>query len=222
MKPMLVVFEGADAVGKNTMSTRFHTWLGDNTSYGAFKFSFPDYSTETGKAILRHLKKDIMVLEGPYDKRDWSEPAPEDALMFQSLMIANHLEKQKLIRSHLDAGFHVVVDRYWYSGYAYGTSDGLSDQWLLDVCDVFRKPDFNILLDLPPEIAAQRRPQFRDRYEVDREKQKFVRHRYLDLWLATADPMAWPIINASASQDEVFNNITDRFLALVKSKEILP
>lgn len=220
MKPMLIVFEGADAVGKNTMSTRFHTWLGqrDDQVSLPIKFSFPDYNTTTGKAILRHLKREISVTEKFLPSAPILAPAPEDALMFQALMISNHLEKAKLIRSYLNDGFSVVCDRYWYSGYAYGTADGLSDQWLLDVCDVFLKPDLNILLDLPPEIAAQRREKPRDRYEEDREKQKWVRHRYLDLWLSADNLLAWPIIKASESQDEVFSKITDSFEALLKSK----
>jgi len=221
---MFIVFEGADAVGKNEMSTRFRDWLIANGS-SAVRISFPDYESVTGKAILRHLKGKIQVRKAADDKHAigyWDQAKEDDALMFQSLMLADKCAKAKFIFEYLGKGINVVCDRYWQSAYAYGGSDGLDDQWLLDIHDLLPKADVNFLLDLPPEIAAERRPQFRDRYETDREKQKFVRHRYLDLWLSTSasGPLGWPVIDASKSRDEVFDTLKARYNAYVAATDI--
>ena len=46
--------------------------------------------------------------------------------------------------------------------------------------------DLNIFIDVPEEEALRRRPEMRDRFEKDREKQKVVRANYETLWETNA------------------------------------
>ena len=86
------------------------------------------------------------------------------------------------IRHHLDRGTVVVCDRWWQSAYAFGASDGLDPDWLVRVHASLPSAWLNVFIDVPPEEALRRRPEARDRYERDREKQKIVRANYESLW----------------------------------------
>jgi thymidylate kinase len=216
--PRLIVFEGADAVGKCEMSTRLVEEINKMPGRKAKRISFPRYETTVGKAILRHLKRDIAVLEGPSMTRVYDK-APEDALVFQCMMIADKYEAAMQIKQAMVAdGYDVVCDRWWQSAYAFGTSDGLDKQWLLDVHALLPQGDLNILLDVSAEESARRRPAFRDRYEVDREAQERIRGIYRDLWTEqakgrTPDDVTWTMIDAGQTRDEVFKQIMDAYLS---------
>lgn len=199
---MLVVFEGPDAVGKNEMSTRLTEEINLKLGRSATRISFPRYETLIGKAILRHLKNEISL-------REPEEPftrATEDALAFQCMMVADKYHAASEISKLLGRGVDVVCDRYWQSAYAFGGSDGLDEQWLLDIHDMMPRPDLNILLTLSPEEALKRRPKLRDRYEMDRRTQVKVRLNYEALWKKNP-PESWRVVDAGRTKDEVFAEV---------------
>ena len=99
-----VVIEGLDASGKQTHSKLLAEML------GAKRFSFPNYESVTGKAILGHLKKEWCAA----NIKDATKPNELDALVFQALQTANRLEVQPVIEMALRVG-PVVFDRYWQS-----------------------------------------------------------------------------------------------------------
>jgi thymidylate kinase len=220
--PRLIVFEGADAVGKFEMSTRLVDEINKMPGRKAKRFGFPRYETPVGKAILRHLKKEVSLTEKvkiPMGALadDFFTTAPEDALVFQCMMIADKCEAAMQIKQAMVAdGYDVICDRWWQSAYAFGTSDGLDKQWLLDVHEMLPQGDINILLDVSAEVSASRRPAFRDRYETDRPAQERIRGIYRDLWTEkakgrTPDDMTWTVIDAGQTRDEVFKQILDAY-----------
>lgn len=173
----IYVIEGGDAAGKFTQSTLLAKALGGT------RFAFPNYESETGKAILGHLKKEWVAasttIHPPYDEILADD---NDALVFQCLQTANRLERLPEIRDALARG-PVVFDRYWQSAYVYGSLDGLDKDWLRRVQEApMPKPTWSVLIDMPVEESWNRRPERRDRYEVDREFAERVRMRYLELW----------------------------------------
>lgn len=159
---MLIVIEGPDAVGKNEMSNRLTETIATTKGRSATRISFPRYGTTLGKAILRHLKSEISMHVRSTTMPCGHNLAPEDALAFQCMMVADKYHAASEISRFLRSGVDVVCDRYWQSAYAFGGSDGLDEQWLLDVHEMMPKPDVNILLSLSPEEALARRPQMRD------------------------------------------------------------
>jgi len=171
---MLIVIEGGDAAGKMTQSTRLAECLKGQ------RFAFPNYDSPTGRLILGHLKKDWAC------RAVAGEPIEGDNLVFQCLQTVNRLEVVSRIKKALDAG-PVVCDRYWQSAVIYGTLDGLDSDWLSAVQrDPMPEADINILIDLPIEEGFKRRPERRDRYEVNREFMERVRAEYLRLWAPNA------------------------------------
>ena len=211
---MFLVIEGNDAAGKATQSGLLAKRL-MRCGYEVGQFSFPQYSTPVGAAILRHLKGLIYLT----DERPGVEllhalgHAPEDSMAFQGLMLLDKCEAAPLIRDHLAVGNFVVSDRWWLSALAYGVADGLKADWLRRIHSILPQGDLNIFLDLEPEIALQRRPKLRDRYELDREKQVLVRKNYHEIWDAGDDPLKWVKVDASPPEDVVHESIWQAALA---------
>lgn len=178
----VICIEGGDAAGKATQSKI----LAD--SLGAKLFSFPDYTTPAGKAILGHLTEKWTVSE------PWSDASKEqvlasaelaavDALALQSLMLTNRMERSAEMLAAKREG-HVVLDRYIPSTLVYGGYDGLDVAWLERVnAQLPVQPDLYILLDAPVEEGMRRRPERRDRYERDRKRMEHVREAYCALFM---------------------------------------
>jgi len=203
-----IVIEGGDGAGKATQAQRLQIRLIEDGRYPSevctpMGLSFPRYATPIGRVIARHLRGEIMVSGTSLHIR-----AIEDALVFQCLMLADKIEAGHLILQHLASGCDVVADRWWPSAYAYGGSDGLSDEWLIAVHQLLPVPDRYVLLDLNPELAIERVVKRAaatgrqvDRYETV-ERQTRVRARYLDLVLADRE-QRWRVVDASRTEDEV-------------------
>lgn len=199
---MFIVVEGADAVGKNTLTGSLVKWF-ENDGRQAVKISFPRYETPVGKIIRAHLMNMVsLTASSASDHSKEPDMVASNDLMFQCLMLADKVDAASAIQKDLADGKIVIADRYWQSAYVYGCADGLSKDWLLRTHELLPKADVNILLDLAPEEAAARRPQYRDRYERDREKMAAVRQGYIELWDRHLD---WDHIDASLPPEMVLN-----------------
>lgn len=217
---MIIAIEGGDACGKATQSKilaeRLH----------AQRFAFPDYETSAGKLILGNLKSewDVGVRIGnlrypstsdgdePFS-REQQEAKHTNALVLQSLMLTNRMEKGAELAAAQRAG-HIVLDRYDASAIVYGTLDGLDPEWLRATnAQLHVRPDLYILLDAPVDEGFRRRPERRDRYEKDREYLERVRVAYLRLFAERQDEGArewhlrkmphWRVVEATGTVDEV-------------------
>ncbi len=214
-----VAFEGCDAVGKATQSERLLQRLCAQAEAEKQPlprlFSFPRYDTLVGQAIRRHLRREIYMAATPCPD---SPSRCDDALAFECLALANKIEASVEIRSALATSQSVIADRWWPSAFAYGgsdgSSDGISDEWLLGIYAgaCLPEPDLYFLLDLPAELAfkraVRRAVEMRralDRYETLR-KQKHVRDRYL----ALAERFGWTVIDGSRSPDEIEEDVFAR------------
>lgn len=213
---MLIVLEGCDAVGKQTQSNRLAARL---RAHGRATevISFPRYDTPLGQAIKRHLMNEIGVHERPSDAIMENHPsglrgvdctrAPEDPLIFQCMMLADKQEAAAGMDRFMYKGGVVVCDRWVASSYAYGGSDDLSHQWLVNIQARLPQADLSILLELSEEETKRRRPALRDRYEKDREKQAKVRERYAALWDGELLPGKLVRVDAHGSPEEVHERI---------------
>ena len=84
--------------------------------------------------------------------------------VMQLLYVANRYEWKPQIEHELARGTVLICDRYLASSIVYGEAFGLDPQWLLDI---------------PPEISAQRKTADRDKYERDLDLLGRVRASYL-------------------------------------------
>lgn len=208
---MVVVIEGMDAAGKQTHSKLLAEGM------RGMRFAFPNYDSPTGAIILSHLKKEWSCVG---DEREKHRDPPRlvdikdvDARVFQSLQTVNRVEKLPEIKACIARGQHVVFDRYWQSAYVYGSLDGLDEAWLRLVQEKPMPPaDVNILIDVPVEEGFKRRPERRDRYEIDRPFLERVRTSYISLWTASSSmglDGSWYIVGGLGGISEVHARIRE-------------
>ena len=171
---MLICFEGIDGSGKSTIAEEVAQRIDANV------LTFPRYDSPTGILIKDYLR-------GAWDSAD-SGLRVDAARTFQSLNIANRMEVMpQLYSARGHARTHLVVVRYWQSGWVYGQMDGLEPQWLLDVNGCMAMPDISFLVDVASATALKRQ-QERDpnakpeRYEGTLGKLETAKQLYAQLW----------------------------------------
>ena len=175
-----VVFEGIDASGKSTQARRVAQARGA-------RFTFEPGDTPLGADLRRWL----------LDASAPMSPVTESLLM---LADRSH-HAATVIEPELAAGRPVVSDRYWASSIAYQGYGGGVDLALLHAATELAigdcRPDVTVLLDVPVEVADERRLRdHRDRFEsADVAFHERVRAGYLEL--AAADPAHWRVVNGA-------------------------
>lgn len=174
----LVCIEGIDGSGKSTQARILHAALP-----GSVLIKFPDYETPLGQRILDMLRS----------------PSP-DPMDLQCKMTVNRLERALDIRGALDKGRVVILDRYWPSGVAYGSADGLDVAWLQTIHATLPLPDVGVLLWMDPAAIAARRPDRADAYEADDGRLARAASGYRDLWRSMSEVPGWVTIDADAPQ----------------------
>jgi dTMP kinase len=150
--------------------------------------SFPDYATPIGQEIGRALQ----------GEREYG------ADVMQLLYVANRYEWKARILTERDAGAVVVCDRYLASSVAYGEAQGLDPAWLHDMQKHLPQPDLTFLLDIAPEVSAQRKTVDRDKYERDLQLLARVRASYL----RQAAASGWLRLDAGRDRDAVATDVT--------------
>lgn len=181
---MLISIEGTDGAGKATQ-TKLLAERVRAAGREAVVLSFPRYDTPVGAAIKRLLAGGKMM-----QMRDTEGGGlgclglsdEDEALILQALMLTDKADAITEIVDHLNDGTVVICDRWIESALCYGPADGLDADWLERIHFPMLSADLSIFLDVPPEEALRRRPEARDRFERDREKQARVHANYVALW----------------------------------------
>ena len=189
-----LVLEGIDGCGKSTQAARLAEQLGA-------VLTFEMGATTLGRAVRK------LVLGAATHPSDMAE-----ALLIAADR-AQHMAE--VVEPALAAGRHVVSDRHAASTIAYqGWGRGLPLEdlvILIELATAGRRADLTILLDLPVELAEQRRRGDADRMEQN-ELAFFERVRAGYLAQAAAEPESWVVIDAQASLEQVSASI-DRAVA---------
>lgn len=188
---MFFSFDGIDGSGKSTQIDRFVGWLGEQ-GHDVVVCRDPG-STPLGEAL-----RDILL-----NRLDMAFCARAEMNVY---MAARAQLVDEVIRPALEAGRMVVSDRYLLANVVYqGHAGGLdpAEVWRIGrftVGDLL--PDLNIVLDLTPEVAAQRLGHEPGR-ELDRMERRDAafRQRLRDGFLAeaTADPAHIVVVDATQS-----------------------
>jgi dTMP kinase len=178
-----IAFEGGEGTGKSTQARLLADRL------GALLTREPG-GTGVGERI-RHL-----VLDADGD------PVAEraEALLFAAQHVA------EVIRPVLEAGRHVVTDRFLHSSVAYqGYGRGLPPG---DIADLSRwatgglEPDLVVLLEVGPEVAAKRLDRPLDRLEsTGGNFHERVRAGFQAL--AAADAERWVVLDGDQDVDDL-------------------
>lgn len=185
---MIVVVEGGDACGKNTLCQSLREW-GKDVFKEVWVYSFPQYDQPFGKIIKEWLS---------------TGKAKEEPLAFQAMMTTDRYSVASEIAHR---GGHiqtlVIIDRWWQSSYVYGVAQGLDSNLINWISSRLPKADLNLLLDLHAEVASARRPEKRDSYEKDFRLMQAVGWGYRELWYSKEKYGNWIKIDARQSPDAV-------------------
>jgi dTMP kinase len=192
---LFVAFEGIDACGKSTQALRV-------AHERDALFTFEPGDSPMG-VDLRHWLLDAATS---------MTPATEALLMLADR--SNHVHC--LIEPALASGRSVVSDRFYASTLAYqGYGRGVDLEELRAATDLAIgtcRPDLTVLIDLPLDVANERRARdAKDRFEsADLEFHERVRSGYLEL--AAQDARAWFVVDGAPGEADVGAAI-DRRLA---------
>jgi dTMP kinase len=181
-----VAFEGGEASGKSTQAARLATRVGAVLTH-------EPGATPVGEKLRAVLLDPLTV----------DVSARAEALLLAADR-AQHVTD--VVRPHLESGRHVVTDRYIASSLAYqgfGRGLPLDEVHQLSVwATQGLLPDLSVLLDVPIEVARQRRTGRADRFEA--EDGAFHR-RVIEGYrtLAGSDPQGWVVVDGTHTPDEV-------------------
>lgn len=196
MKGVLLVLEGPDGSGKSTQATRLTQRLG-RLQRDCVHVREPG-STPLGERIRTWL----------LDSAAGLEIGPEAEMLLYMACRAQLF--RSIIRPKLDRGGFVILERSYYSTYAYqGAGLGLDGEIILRLghwaCLGIR-PDRVILLDVEVERGLARLQGTRDRIEGrDRAFHERVREGYLSL--ARRFPDLFRVVDGNGSVEEVEERI---------------
>lgn len=199
---LFVAFEGIDGAGK---STQLHAAAAFLQSVGRkVTLTREPGGTEIGEKIRDLLLREPMR-------------APTEALL---MFAARQEHVLQVIEPALLGGTDVVCDRFTAATLAYqGGGKGVPTERLQALARWVHPglcPDCIILIDVPPEVAAQRLAQARQRDRFEQENLDFftrVRAHYLQQ--AAAAPEKWLVVDGTQTPETVQNIITQHLKKVV-------
>jgi dTMP kinase len=195
-KGKIIVIEGSDKAGKGTQSRLLVDALKLSGKVCVI-IDFPDYTTPIGAEIRAFLD----------GKRNY--PNELKHILFS----ANRWEKKREIESMVDNGTIIIINRYYQSNLAYGISNGLNINWLLNLDKGLPKEDLVIVLEVSSKMSYQRSAaEYNDTFEKDQKLMADVHKNYRIL----ARKFKWKIINGEKNREEVHQDI----MKIIKSLKV--
>ncbi len=188
-----LVFEGGDAGGKSTQARRV-------AELADAHFTFEPGDTPLGVDLRRWV----------LDAATPMTPTTEALVMLADR--SHHV--RTVIEPTLQSGRSVVCDRYFASTLAYqGYGRGVDLAKLRTATDLAIGsclPDLTILIDLPLDVAGERRTfDDRDRFEsADLAFHQRVRQGYLEIAASSGDH--WFVVDGAMGEEEVAAQIDGR------------
>jgi dTMP kinase len=135
---LLVVLEGLDGAGKTTVALEIVNML-ISMGYRAL-YTYEPFDSPFAQALSK-VKSELSL-------------SPLLDALAMTCDRAYHVET--IVIPHLERGYIVVMDRYFYSTIAYQGAMGVDIEWLRILNSVFVKPDLAIYLDIEPEEGLKR------------------------------------------------------------------
>jgi dTMP kinase len=162
-----IVFEGLDGSGQSTQVNLLKKLL-EEKSKKVIATKEPTLDSQSGKKIREALDEKIKF-----------EPMSLQELYTQDRK--EHLEN-KVIPA-LKEGKVVISDRYFFSTFAYGSSEGLDMEKLIEMNSDFLMPDIVFFLKVRPEVCVERIEKRGEGVKLFEKKEKLekVEEKYMAL-----------------------------------------
>ena len=197
---LFVTLEGIDGAGKSTQLQAVVNAL--HTAGRKVVLTREPGGTDIGEKI-----RDLLLHQP-------MRPATEALLMFA----ARQEHVLQVIEPTLLGGVDVVCDRFTAATLAYqGGGKGIPAERLEALARWVHpglQPDFTVLIDVPPEVAAQRLAQARQRDRFEQESVDFfarVRANYLQQAAAAPTTGKWLVVDGTQPPEAVEKNIIQYF-----------
>ena len=189
MKGKLVTIEGTDCSGKQTQTNLLIQRL-RKEGYQVENFSFPNYSSPTGKIIGGpYLGKE--GFDECYFKEGSTNVDPKVASLYYAADRKYNIDKIVFL---LERGYNVILDRYIYSNMAHQGGKLKEKKERLEMYDwldklefdlmELPKPDLTIFLHMPVDVAEKlkaHRKEKADGHEKDKNHLYHAEKAYLEL-----------------------------------------
>lgn len=203
-----IVFEGLDGTGKSTQIKLLAEYL---RSRGESVFVDTEPSAlESGKLIRR-------VLSGEIPSSPWGTAA-----LFLADRINQNTDEENGIVKHLNDGDTVILDRYYFSTFAYqGYETDL--RWTMDIhygCPALKRPDIVLFLTMSPEkciarIRANRKEEELEIYETT-ERLTAVSRQFDTVFDTVREKENIVYINADGTVEKVHKRIITAVEGVIK------
>ncbi|MFE4571372.1 dTMP kinase [Paenibacillus chitinolyticus] len=192
-KMKIISIGGLDKSGKHTQSKLLAERL-HSEGYKVMQSEFHRYDTPTGKLIMKWLRK------------EWEASAETIEL----IMAADKQAQQDWFRELESEGYeYLILDRYMLCQVIYGLANGQDGRWIMELQKYMRKPDLDIVIDIPAEESMKRKGKHgeNDRYESDLGLLTRVRSYYKNVSKNYSAP-AKVIVDGLRSIEEIHTDIT--------------
>ena len=197
----LIVMEGLDGTGKSTQLTRLAESL---RARGETVFTDAEPTASPTGRLLRR------ILSGEVKSSEWATAA-----LFFADRVNHNADPENGIRRHLENGETVLLDRYYFSTFAYQGTDTDPD-WAMAMhfgCPEIARPDLVLYLTMPPEkclarIAAHRGDRPLEIYET-LERLTATQARFETVFRKLQGRERVARIDADGTQEEVAQRILD-------------
>jgi len=199
-----IVFDGLDGSGQSTQVELLKNFL-IKKGHQVVLTKEPTQDSEAGKKIRQVLDKKKII-------------SPEELQKLFTEDRKEHLEN--IILPALKENKIAISDRYFFSTFAYGVSEGLDLNWLIKLNDECLLPDLTFFLKVSPEICVSRieKRGISKTYFEEKEKLNKVWQTYEIL---TSLFKNINIINGEKPKEEVFFQIKEVvFSKLLNKKEV--
>ena len=141
---LFIVLEGPDGAGISTQTALLHASL---VQRGIRAIATKEPTIGPIGSVIRQALTHRLVAPA-------AEPLSDDIMAL--LYAADRLDHIRVdIEPRLQAGIHVVCDRYRLSSYAYQGAT-LGQEWVRQLNSRSIKPDVTFFIDVPPDVSRER------------------------------------------------------------------
>lgn len=196
-----IVFEGLDGSGQSTQASLLRGFLIEK-NYQVVLTKEPTIQSEAGRRIKEVLEKR-------------SEITPSGLQELFAKDRGEHL--RNIVIPSLKEGRAVISDRYFFSSFAYGASEGLDLEWLIRINNDFLLPDLTIILEVRPEVCISRIEGRGSEKTLFEKKEKLAK-----VWEVYEKlPVRFEnvkVIDGEKPIEEVFSQVKEAVLSKIKEK----
>lgn len=196
-RPLFIVLEGIDGSGKTTQARLLETRLLENNQ--PVHRTYEPTDNKIGRTIRSIIRQEDKV-------------HPETlAALFVADRLDHILDDSYGMKAQLAAGKHVISDRYYFSSYAYHSSDMPMD-WVIaanSLCASLLKPDIIFFIDVDPGISMQRIANNREQTDLFETKSQLekIRANYLEAFNKKKEEEHIVMIDGNQSEAQIHEEI---------------